>query len=124
MSPSKRLPTISFMEYDAPFFSFGSFFKTTLVMFIVFAFLIMVQISFLAHFTVFGFVPHIILFLYILIHILEKPTSGLGTVSALVAGILLDVYSSKPFGFYTALLSAGSLAITMIKTQYVRFPHF
>ena len=124
MSPSKRLPTISFMEYDAPFFSFGSFFKTTLVMFIGFAFLIMVQISFLAHFTVFGFVPHVILFLYILIHILEKPTSGLGTVSALVAGILLDVYSSKPFGFYTALLSAGSLAITMIKTQYVRFPHF
>ncbi|MDO8633290.1 MAG: hypothetical protein Q8O97_02645 [bacterium] len=124
MNSSKRLSTISFMEYDAPSFSFGSFFKTTLVMSIVFAFLIMVQISFLAHFTVFGFVPHIILFLYILIHIFEKPTSGLGTVSALVAGILLDVYSSKPFGFYTALLSAGSLAITMIKTQYVRFPHF
>ena len=124
MASSKHLSTISFMEYDAPSFSFGSFFKTALVLFIVFTFLIMAPISFLTHFTVFGFVPHVVLFLYILIHIFEKPTSGLGTVSALVAGILLDLYSSKPFGFYTALLSAGSLAITIIKSYYVRFPHF
>ncbi|OHA69026.1 MAG: hypothetical protein A3J57_00610 [Candidatus Wildermuthbacteria bacterium RIFCSPHIGHO2_02_FULL_49_12b] len=124
MNPQKRLPTISFMEYDTGRFDFSDFARTACIMLLVFAFLTMFQVSFLAHFPVLGFVPHIVLFLYILIHVLEKPHSGLGTMSALAAGFFLDVYSSRPFGFYTALLSAGSLAITILKAHYVRFPHF
>lgn len=112
------------MEYDTSRFDLANFIKTAAVLLFIFAFLTIFQVSFLAHFPVFGFIPHVVLFLYILIHVMEKPYSGVGTLSALAAGFFLDVYSSKPFGFYTALLSAGSLAITILKAHYVRFPHF
>lgn len=124
MAFQKHLNTISLMEYDTSSFNISRVLKTVVLLLVLFFFLIIFQTSFLAHFIFFGFIPNLVLLVFLIVHILEKPASGLGLLCALVSGMLLDMYSLKPFGFTTALLSAGSLTFTIFKAHYVRLPQF
>jgi len=96
--------------------------KKILVLVIFFYFLALFQTSFLAHFSIFGFVPNLIFIIVILWNFFEKPKKTLGIFSALIGGFFLDVFSSRPIGFYIFILGAMSLFIKLIIKRYVRIP--
>jgi len=58
-----------------------------------------VQNSFLAHFSIFGAVPNMVLIFYFIIAFTEKPNRYImGLFSAITAGLLLDISTSSLIG--------------------------
>lgn len=93
-----------------------------LISIIVFYFLVLIQTSFLVHFTIFGTVPNIVLILVILWNLLEKRRSYFGLINAIIAGFFLDVFSNHFIGFYVLILVGLAISIKLIFKRYVRIP--
>lgn len=96
--------------------------KKVLISIIVFYFLVLIQSSFLVHFTVFGAVPNIVLILIIIWNLLEKRKNYFGVVNGLIAGFYLDIFSSHFIGFYVLILAGLAILIKLIFKRYVRIP--
>jgi rod shape-determining protein MreD len=84
--------------------------------------LTLLQTTFLVHFGIFGFIPNITFLLVILINLFERPKDYSGIILSLIGGALLDIYSSRPIGFYIIILLASSLLIKFAIRRYVRIP--
>ena len=66
--------------------------------------------------VVFGFV--------ILLALFEPAEHNTKFAAAIVGGFLLDIYSTKPFGFWSLLLVTSVFLIQTLVANYVRTPTF
>lgn len=96
--------------------------KTALFLIPLFFTLILLQTSFLVHFSLGGFIFPLVFLASFGIAFLEPPTSSAGVQGSFIGGVFLDAVSSHFFGFWTLMLVLLSLAITHIVFPYVRFP--
>ena len=96
--------------------------KKILLSIIVFYFLVLVQTSFLVHFTIFDVVPNIVLILVVIWNLLEKRKNYFGVINALIGGFFLDVFSSQFIGFYVLIWVGLAIFIKLIFKRYVRIP--
>ncbi len=100
-------------------------FKKAIFITFLFYILVLIQTSFLVHFSVLGIVPNFILIAVIFINLFERPERKLGIFSSFVGGIYLDIFSlnsSEFFGFYTLISLTLSLFIKFILRKYVQIP--
>ena len=65
---------------------------------------------------------NLIIIVVLLINIFEDPKERLGIVSAVIVGIIIDVYSSGYLGFMTLILFLSSIVLKYILSRYVRIP--
>lgn len=93
--------------------------KAILIPLVSFYFLVLLQNSFLVHFSIFGFLPNFILVSVIIISFLAP---ALGIYSALFGGFFLDIFSNNFIGFNVLMLFAMALFIKIILKKYVRSP--
>ena len=85
-------------------------------------FFILLQVSFLAHFSPPGMIPNLIVAAAVLISIFERSESKLSIVSAVWGGFLLDIFSPTPIGFWIFILLGISLFLRVVLSHYVRIP--
>jgi len=87
--------------------------------------LILIQTSFLVHFSLWGVVLNLVLISVILINLLSSDRA-LGIISSFVGGLYLDIFSLAGFmgffGVYTIVLILLSLFLKIVLNQYVRIP--
>ena len=95
--------------------------KKSLFIILFFYFLVLLQTSFLVHFSLWGYVPNLILISVVLLNIFI-PNVKLGVGAALIGGFLLDVFSSNFFGFWILILLGISIFIQYILKKYIQFP--
>jgi len=81
--------------------------------FFIFWLSIILQTSFLAHFSIFGGVVNLVFVLFFLFTFFENPGSYFGVINAILAGFFLDVFSHTYFG-----LSIASLALIYFMNKY------
>jgi membrane associated rhomboid family serine protease len=91
--------------------------------------LTLLQTSFLVHFDVLGISANFVFILVVLINFLEtllgeRRTLSIGLLAAVFGGFFLDIFSSKPIGFYLLILLGAALFIKLIFKSYVRIPNF
>lgn len=98
--------------------------KILLASFILLAALFVIQTSFLAHFSLWGFMPNFVAFAVIGWNILENPKSFNGVILASSAGFFTDMFSGGFIGLWVAILCLTAVAIKFIKTKYVRVSFF
>ena len=96
--------------------------KKVLILILVSYILVLLQTSFLVHFSILGIVPNFIFILVIFWNFFEKSKNPLGLFYAVSGGFFLDVFSSRPFGFYILILGIISLFIKLVIKKYVRIP--
>ena len=87
----------------------------------LFYFFILLQVSFLVHFSLWRWVPNLILISVILLNIFSFSIK-LGVGAALAGGFLLDVFSSNFIGFWILILLALAFLISFVFKKYVRIP--
>ncbi len=56
--------------------------------------------------------------------ILEDPRKEEGLKMALLGGLIFDLFSPLPFGFYTLLMLLLALGVKFVLRNYVRLPIF
>ncbi len=81
--------------------------------------LIIFQTSFLTHFELCRYSPNLAIIFVVFFNFFEKQEEKNGLMIAGVCGFLLDIFSGKPFGFYTAILLIASLIIKVIVKKYL-----
>jgi hypothetical protein len=95
--------------------------KQAVFLLFVFSFLAILQTSFLAHFTLQGFViPAVIIgacILGIFVHISFK-----GLLAVFAGGFILDIFSQHFFGYWTFIAVLAFCAVAFFTYTYVRFP--
>ncbi len=96
--------------------------KKILVSVILYYIFILLQTSFLVHFSFFGLVLNLILISVIIWNILEKSETLFGLSNAVIGGFFLDVFSSRMFGFHILILLALAIFIKFVLKKYVRIP--
>tara|TARA_Y100000310_G_scaffold104239_1_gene102554 strand:+ start:1918 stop:2229 length:312 start_codon:yes stop_codon:yes gene_type:complete len=92
--------------------------------FIALFLLVLLQVSFLPHIPVFGIVPNLVLLFVILLSLFEYSSSNTSLQIALIGGFLLDIFSQRPFGFWTFLLVTVAFLLKYVIHNYVRLPFF
>ena len=95
--------------------------RNFLILIIFFYILILIQVSFLAHFNVFSILPRLILVAVVLINFFQKTDQFLGWSSAIMGGFYLDIFSSGLFGTQIIILLLLAILIRIIK-KYLRIP--
>ncbi len=90
----------------------------TLLLAVFFYFLAIFQMSYLPFIAPFN----LIVILVLLINFLEDPKERLGIFSAVIAGIIIDIYSAGYLGFMTLSLFFASIVLKYILSRYVRIP--
>jgi len=85
---------------------------------LVFALIAFLQTSFLAHFSVFGMVPNLLLLAFFLFLLLAKSNSASWFFPALGAGFVLDMSSRNFIGFWPALLFVFGFLVHIAKERY------
>lgn len=104
--------------------------KDILALFFSFYFLVLFQISFLAHFPLLGLVPNLVLAIVLLLVFWEKKKTGRGDkknialTAAVFAGFFLDIFSDAFIGFHILSLLAAVLLLNLILQRYIRLPIF
>lgn len=93
--------------------------KKVIISAIIVYLLIIFQTSFLAHFKSLYYLPNLAIVFVILLNLFESQQEKTGLIISAAAGFLLDAFSEKPFGFYTIVLIAASLAIKAIIKKYL-----
>ena len=66
--------------------------------------LTILQTSFVVHFFPHGLILNLVVLSIIVFSIFEKPDSHFGLFAALFGGFFLDMFSTKPIGFWTLTL--------------------
>lgn len=84
--------------------------------------LAMLQVSFLPHFSLVGWVPNLVLITLVILASVVTPKTG--TIAALSGGFFLDVYSVLPFGFWIILSLVVFFAARYFLQYYVRLPRY
>lgn len=93
-----------------------------LLLFAMFYAASMIQTSFLAHFQMFGFVPGLVILLWIACNIWLGWGSSEGLATSIFAGLFTDLFSSSFFGLWTGVFLVFSFGIQFMQRQYVRLP--
>lgn len=93
-------------------------------LFIIFLFFVisMLQVSFLPHFTLAGWVINIVLIS--LVVLASFASLATGVQAAVTSGFFLDIYSSLPFGFWIILCLSLFFVMHYILQNYVRLPKY
>ena len=86
----------------------------------LFSLLSLLQVSFLPHFPLAGWVPNVVLLS--LIAFASFASLTIGAVAALAGGFFLDLYSHLPFGFWIVLSLILFWGARHILRNYVRLP--
>lgn len=94
-------------------------FKQVLILIAAFYILVLLQASFLPHFLPW---VNFVLPAVLLINLFERPEKHLGIFAAVLGGFLLDVFSGRMTGFYTAILFVSAMALKAILKNYIRLP--
>ena len=84
--------------------------------------LALLQVSFLPHFPLWGWVPNLVLISLVILA--SFASIKVGFEAALAGGFLLDIYSSLPFGFWIILSFMLFFAARYILKNYVRLPQY
>ena len=94
------------------------------VFFIILSFsaLALLQVSFLPHFSLWGWVPNLVFISLVILATFASPTAGIA--AALAGGFVLDIYSSLPFGFWIILSLMLFFAARYVLRNYVRIPQY
>ena len=96
--------------------------KTVILLVLIFYILALAQASFLVHFQIFGMVLNVSLLLVVLINIFENPQKYLGLYSSLISGFFLDIFSTRPFGFWILIFFLAAIFVKLIFRKHVRIP--
>jgi len=96
--------------------------KKILISIVIFYILVLLQASFLVHFSVWGIVPNLILIAIIFWNFFEKKKSYLGLYNALIGGFFLDIFSNKFIGFYILISLTLAIIIKLIFRKHVQIP--
>lgn len=86
---------------------------------LIFYFLALWQVSFLAHFPIFGIVPNFVVAAVVFLNLFQRPEDYSGLWAGLIAGFFLDIFSAGFIGFYTLICLAASLFVKLIFKKYV-----
>jgi len=84
--------------------------------------LALLETSFFIHFTIFSFLPSLILISQITIVLLEDPNKNSAIFSAFWAGFFWDVFSSQKMGTGILLMIFLTTFLKLILRKYVRLP--
>jgi len=76
----------------------------------------------MVHFSIWGLVPNLILFLVIIWNILEKSKNNFGIYQAAAGGFFLDIFSNRLIGFNVIILVFSVIIIKLFLKSYVRIP--
>ena len=87
-----------------------------------FSVLSLLQVSFLPHFPLWGWVPNLVLISLVILAFFASARVGFG--AALAGGFLQDLYSSLPFGFWMILFLILFFVLQHILRNYVRIPQY
>lgn len=86
---------------------------------IIFYFLILLQNSFLSHFTIKGVYPNLILIAVLLLNLFEKSEKKyFGQASGFIGGFFLDIFSSLPLGIATFSLGFTAIILKRILQNF------
>jgi len=96
--------------------------KKILISIIIFYFFVLLQTSFLVHFSIWGIIPNFILILVIFWNFFENSKKFLGLHNALIGGFFLDIFSNRIIGFYILILLAVAVFIKLVIKKHVRIP--
>lgn len=98
--------------------------KKAALIILFFCVLTLLQNSFLAHFSFWGFVPNYVLLSVIFIILFERSGGKLGLFAAVTGGLLSDIFSygSLFFGFYFGLFLLIWFLIRLLLRKYVQVP--
>ncbi len=96
--------------------------KALVLLVAIFFILTLTQTSFLVHFPVFGIVLNVSLLLLVLFNVFESPHKNVGLYAALISGFFLDIFSTRPFGFWILIFFLVALFVKLIFRKYVRVP--
>ncbi len=99
--------------------------KKTIFLAFCFYLLVLIQMSFLAHFNMFGLVPNFVLIAIIFINLCTSYQRGWGVVSAFAGGLFLDIFSissSGFFGLYTLISLSLAFFINFILKKHTQVP--
>ena len=91
----------------------------TVIIFLIFYFLVLIQVSFLPHFSVLGGIFGPVFILAVLANFLSARA---GLVSAFAGGFFMDVFSVSFIGRNVLILLGLSILIKIILRKYVRSP--
>jgi len=96
--------------------------KKFLVSIILYYIFILLQASFLVHFSIFGLTLNLILISVIIWNIIEKPGTSFGLLNAVIGGFYLDLFSTRMFGLHIITLLVLAVFIKFVLKKYVRIP--
>ena len=100
--------------------------RRTIFLFAFLFLLILVQVSFLAHFNIKGFALNLFLITILLICLFSSKRE-FAIAAALIGGFYLDIYSigrAGFFGLYTLIVLSLAFFIRLVIRKYVQFPIF
>ena len=98
--------------------------KTIFLLFFIY-FLTLLQVSFLSHFSFWGFVPNYVLLFLIFINLFEDSDGKFGLMVALIGGFFMDVFSFHSdyfFGIYMLFFLLVYLVLRFLVRNYVKLP--
>jgi len=81
--------------------------------------LIIFQTSFLTHFKLCRYLPNLAIIFVVFFNFFERQEEKNGLIIAGACGFLLDIFSGKPLGFYTAILLIACLIIKVFVKKYL-----
>lgn len=84
--------------------------------------LVILQTSLTANLLIFGYSLNLAFIFIVFLNLFEKQKALSGIIAAFLAGLLLDIYSSWPIGFYFLILGFSAIFIKLIIRRYVRIP--
>lgn len=93
-----------------------------ILLFLLIYFFAVLQSSFLVHFSFSGFILNPIIILVVILSFTEKEKSHFALFSALIGGLIIDIFSSHIIGYYTLVLVLISILIKQGIRNYVRIP--
>lgn len=94
--------------------------KNIVLLTIFFYFLSIFQSSFFIHIEWIGAFPLLTLIFLVAILFLNRKKIELGLFGAAIAGLFLDLFSAKPFGFHVLLFLFFALLVNFVFLKYVR----
>lgn len=114
---------VSYMEYRNQERSIWEIAKVGLVLFFLFYFFALLQVSFMPHIVFFGIIQNILVTVFLLFLLFEKNFS-FSLFGAVFAGFFLDIFSQHPIGLSISILLFLRLGIKFLISFYVRLPLF
>ncbi|TSC75722.1 MAG: hypothetical protein G01um101430_216 [Parcubacteria group bacterium Gr01-1014_30] len=95
--------------------------KNILILILLFYIFALLQTSFLVHFSLWWYVPNLIVIVVVLFNIFN-PDVKLGVGAAVIGGLFLDIFSNNFIGFWSLTLLAIAVFLNFVFKKYVRIP--